>query len=287
MSGAIGGSPNLPIVYLFVFRLCVELAMRADAPSSRHAFTLVELLVVIGVIALLIGILLPVLSKARAASQRTVCQNNVRQIATGLFLYCNESNGYFPLCAWPADGIAYVQCPDDWVYWEANRNLDDSPIAKCLNISGGRLRSVLRCPLDDYQNRKPEVAIAPQQGPYYYSYAVNAFIGQNCKPQPAHSKLGQWRAPAQKVLVTEPFIDPGYGACTPGWSDTIGLTHRHGTTPALQYLGRYFTSPNNVGGASVSTAFFDGHVEAIDQNFPYLQDIWQGWSFATEPGNQP
>ena len=60
------------------------------------AFTLVELLVVIGIIAVLIAILLPTLTAARRSASRTACLSNMRQLATGLFLYAAENKGSFP-----------------------------------------------------------------------------------------------------------------------------------------------------------------------------------------------
>lgn len=65
-------------------------------PSIPRAFTLVELLVVIGIIAVLISMLLPTLNKAREQAKSVQCLAQLRQCGQILYLYANQNHGYFP-----------------------------------------------------------------------------------------------------------------------------------------------------------------------------------------------
>jgi len=69
---------------------------RVRAGKLRGAFTLVELLVVIGIIAVLIGVLLPVLGRAREQANRTRCLSNLRQLGQAMLMYANTYQDRLP-----------------------------------------------------------------------------------------------------------------------------------------------------------------------------------------------
>jgi prepilin-type N-terminal cleavage/methylation domain-containing protein len=76
--------------------------MMRSAPPKSSAFTLIELLVVIAIIALLAGLLLPVLGKAQETGRATKCTSNLRQIGAAISAFATENDGVLPgpLDAW-------------------------------------------------------------------------------------------------------------------------------------------------------------------------------------------
>lgn len=79
---------------------------RGDIPlrSARAGFTLVDVFVSIGVIALLISLLLPSLHKASESSRKVVCQSNIRQIGIGVLSYADDYAGHIPISAFLRSG---------------------------------------------------------------------------------------------------------------------------------------------------------------------------------------
>src|SRR5687768_10126485 len=187
-------------------------------PRPRHsAFTLVELLVVIGIIATLIGIILPALSRAREQAARTQCLSNLKQLGTAFNIYYNQNKLGFPRNAPYQNGSSRTHQPEDWVYWQktnaANgKKLDVKDSAVLRIIKNGNVENVMRCPGDVNWKNRPVIKDATGSL-YPYSYTMINRLNWKYesdmpkdgagKPLPFATKVTQVRRSAEKVMLYE------------------------------------------------------------------------------------
>jgi len=141
------------------------------ADSHRHAFTLVELLVVIGIIALLAALLLPVLASAKASAKQSSCLGNLRQLQLAFQMYATDNRGYLAQNISLTSVINPLPATNSWVYGNM-KNITDATNA--LPIKSGELfpyapqSATYHCPAD---------TIVDNGSSRVRSYSMNSWIG--------------------------------------------------------------------------------------------------------------
>ena len=260
-------------------------------PVGRSAgFTLVELLVVIGIIALLISILLPAMGAARRSSRTVKCMAALREIGTGYQMYAIEHKGYWPVAVHAAGntqfplvgGVTEMRWPDLIAKYITDKGVD-----KYDDITKVRQNSVLwGCPEWAKALENPEVTagdkLRPGYGMNYYPlsntlYKSLAYIllssGNNAG---RYFKATEWLKPTDRALigdsVTHIMNMPSAISSTSTWyplsasEASIDPTFyvdgsRHappGTSRKKQYVTPY-----------MNMLFCDGHVATIS-----VRDAW-------------
>jgi prepilin-type N-terminal cleavage/methylation domain-containing protein len=137
--------------------------MRTHCRRPRFGFTLVELLVVIGILAILVSILLPAVQHAREAARRTTCRNHLRQVALAAKLH-HDARRHFPTGSFQVPGGDGPDTPAwSWLarilpYMEESALYNQGRIGKATLRESGVTHHQLAlflCPSDEYSNRGP------------------------------------------------------------------------------------------------------------------------------------
>ena len=243
--------------------------------QQRNAFTLVELLVVIGIIAVLISILLPSLQRARAAAAKVNCQSNLRQLGQASLMYANIWKGTIT-----ADRIPNPTDPVNkelQLWYSALRPYLGKKEANLEQNANGSMTAdvakIFICPADPtFGGKRDEgasgaYAITPdptfgsgKSGLYERSYCINARV--------VNQKMNRIRRTSETAL----FCD------FPWWSIRTNVIIIPDGTPILKRWETQLAKLNWHKKNQVNIVFVDGHVESItgDElgvNQPYYK-VW-------------
>ena len=224
---------------------------------TRRAFTLVEVLSTVGLISVLVAMLLPTLSSARAQANRTACLSNMRQLAIAFTLYLNDNGGRFPR---PAQHL--VPKPEDWIWYQPDRDRECGAIARYASRPFDP--GLYRCPADDAASHpaQPSILLGAPPLRYQYSYTVNEYI---CRLWPNQTlRISQVRNPSEKILLIDESaatIDDGCWAWQPnqGGGKNV-LSNRH---------DRKAEDPKHADAGRGNVAFADGHAEFLSRDDSY------------------
>lgn len=228
-------------------------------PSQPHStrglnsgFTLVELLVVIGIIAVLIGMLLPTLNKAQAAGKSVSCMSNLRQLATAMVQYTAANKGRLPGLTIDAVNAA-DPTKKDTLYWLASKDGSTGN----LDPKGGYLYPYLKTIQVNECPATPD--LLPDPDPLFanlppYSYTLFTPTGATLSTQ---KRITNLKIPAETVMFCDgaQFVGTVYGR-----SYSMSKPSITGHLPRFQ--GRHSRDIGNV-------AWYDGHVTSEPVNYQF------------------
>jgi prepilin-type N-terminal cleavage/methylation domain-containing protein/prepilin-type processing-associated H-X9-DG protein len=203
--------------------------------NAKSGFTLVELLVVIAIIAVLMSLLMPSLSRARAGAKRVRCSHNLRQIYMAVDLYTQDHSQTYPCVQDPV----HVN-PTYWLWMGRGWRLFVQPyIGTTIDVNNP---SVLWCPEDRTDKTKYESTSYSYSMCFYHSpdqidaMTTSADTYQNPRPS-IHQKVFHVARPSQKVLIGEWLASHSPVEGDNGWWCWLGSRNFLFTDGHIRFLG--------------------------------------------------